>query len=87
MLMVKEKNKEFSVVLLSQYCKGCRLCVSVCEAGKIEIEPGPNERGIQPVRTVDGVRCTGCLRCTAVCPDAAIEIYRGDATASGDAEE
>jgi len=81
--MAKEKKHEFAVRLLGEYCKGCRLCISVCEAGKIAIDPAPNERGIQTARLLRHRRCSGCLRCTAICPEAAIEIDRLETDQTG----
>ena len=66
--------REFEIRILARYCKGCGLCVEVCDQGKIAIDPHPNENGIQPAVVSPEVRCTGCARCALVCPDAAVEI-------------
>ncbi len=76
MSTVKEKQCGFEVVILGQYCKGCRLCVNVCETGAVEIGNSPNDRGILPACIVSQELCSGCLRCATICPEAAIEIYR-----------
>ncbi len=86
MSTVKRQKCSFEVVILDRYCKGCRLCVNVCETGKIEIDPLPNERGIQPACVVSQKHCSGCLKCTAICPEASIEIYRLE-TDEQDAED
>lgn len=78
-------DREFEVTILRAYCKGCGLCVEVCEQRKIAIDPQPNEKGIQPAVVLAEVHCTGCLKCALMCPDAAIEIRQllGAATDEG----
>jgi len=68
-------GKSFEVRVLSAYCKGCGLCVGLCEAGKLYLEQTPNERGVQAAAVNAEADCTGCLRCATICPDAAIEVY------------
>lgn len=72
--MRSEKN--FRVKILTRFCKGCGLCVEVCEQGKFYIERTPNQYGVQPAALRPEQDCTGCLKCATMCPDAAIEIYR-----------
>ncbi len=72
----KKQIKHIEVKILDKYCKGCGLCVSVCEIGKLEMNNHPNKRGVETPRCALDIQCTACLKCTAVCPGAAIEIYR-----------
>ncbi len=71
-------GRRIEVVVLEHLCKGCGLCVEVCEHGKLFINPRANQRGIQTAGVEPGVECTGCLKCATICPDAAIEITRFD---------
>ncbi len=66
----------FEVKVLTRFCKGCGLCVEVCEQGTLYIERTPNQYGVQPAAVHPGRDCTGCLKCATMCPDAAIEICR-----------
>ncbi len=69
------RSKEVVVEVLDHLCKGCGLCVEVCERGKLELADTPNKQGVQPAVVKPGVDCTGCCDCATICPDAAIEIY------------
>ncbi|MFP4175855.1 MAG: 4Fe-4S dicluster domain-containing protein [Planctomycetota bacterium] len=69
-------SKQFEVKILKRYCKGCGLCVEVCDQNKIHIADRPNREGRRTATFREDVDCTGCLKCATICPDAAIEIYR-----------
>jgi len=66
MAQVKERPKPF---LVSDYCKGCGRCVSVCVKGCIafadEINP---TTGVVPI-VLDLEKCTGCGLCIDACPE------------------
>jgi len=66
MAQVKARPKPF---LVSDYCKGCGRCVSVCVKGCIafadEINP---TTGVVPV-VPDLEKCTGCGLCIDACPE------------------
>jgi len=63
------------VKILTQYCKGCGLCVEICPKGALETSEEITELGVRPVRPKPGAKCSGCMLCYVVCPDAAIVIY------------
>ena len=75
MSKTKTIKKKIHVKLLSQYCKGCGLCVNVCEQRKLSLDATPNERGVLPVSECPDIACNVCLKCVAMCPEGAIEIY------------
>jgi 2-oxoglutarate ferredoxin oxidoreductase subunit delta len=64
------------ITVLTEYCKGCGLCVEFCAQGKLYIDPTPDRRGVQTAAVRADVDCTGCLQCATICPDAAIEVRR-----------
>ena len=66
------------VVIDEARCKGCALCVSVCQAGVLaQADHRLNQRGYHPVQLVDPAgRCTGCGLCAVVCPDVCFTVYR-----------
>jgi 2-oxoglutarate ferredoxin oxidoreductase subunit delta len=68
------------VRVLSEYCKGCGLCVSVCPVEALELSDALNALAVYPPRHRADVRCTGCLACALICPDAAIEIIEVEET-------
>jgi 2-oxoglutarate ferredoxin oxidoreductase subunit delta len=76
------------IVVDSQRCKGCGLCVSACPPRLLRLSAALNAHGYHPVTLVDGGlrRCTGCAVCALVCPEVALTVYRqrkaGDVTAT-----
>ena len=62
------------VQVLSEYCKGCGLCVTVCPVEALEFSEELSSLAVYPPRQKPGVECTGCLSCALICPDAAVEI-------------
>jgi 2-oxoglutarate ferredoxin oxidoreductase subunit delta len=69
-------NRTFKVTVLTQFCKGCGLCVEFCEQGVLQMHTKPNRRGILTAVVRREADCTGCLQCATICPDAALEVAR-----------
>ena len=66
MAQVKERPKPF---LVSDYCKGCGRCVSVCVKGCIAFADEINPvTGVIPI-VLDLEKCTGCGLCIDACPE------------------
>jgi 2-oxoglutarate ferredoxin oxidoreductase subunit delta len=77
------------IIINTERCKGCGLCVTVCPKGGIVISKQSNKTGYFPAQPVpSGVEgasnadCTGCAMCALICPEAIIEVYREDDTSS-----
>ncbi|MEA3227376.1 MAG: 4Fe-4S dicluster domain-containing protein [Planctomycetota bacterium] len=66
------------IIIDTERCKGCGLCVIVCPKKIIVISEKSNGRGYFPAET-DNCNCTGCAACAVICPDAVIEVYRDEA--------
>lgn len=66
------------VVIDSEKCKGCYLCVDVCPKQILKKSEKYNSKGIYPVSFEDNNgECIGCAMCAKRCPDIAIvEVYR-----------
>jgi len=64
------------VRILTDYCKGCELCVHACPKGMLEMAEELTAIGVRPARPKGDAQCTGCTLCYQVCPDAAIEIWQ-----------
>lgn len=62
--------------ILSERCKGCGFCLSVCRKNVLEIGGHANSKGYRYVSVKSPQDCVGCLMCANMCPDAAIEIYK-----------
>lgn len=75
------------VRVLTEYCKGCGLCVGVCPVEALETSDQLSDLGVYPPRQKGDVQCTGCLGCALICPDAAIEIVEAEEASERQAEE
>ena len=69
-----------TVKILESYCKGCGLCVWVCQADGLEMADELNAAGVFVARVIPGSECTGCARCATMCPEGAIEITIDDSS-------
>jgi len=65
------------IIIDTERCKGCGLCVQVCPRGGIIISKQSNKNGYFPAEATN-TDCTGCCLCALVCPEAIIEVYRQD---------
>ncbi|MCK9274728.1 MAG: ferredoxin family protein [Syntrophales bacterium] len=68
------------IIIDSELCKGCGLCISVCPHEMINVSEVLNEKGYYPAQfkgsSKEDNACTGCATCAIICPDVAIEVYR-----------
>lgn len=66
-----------AIVVNTERCKGCELCVEACPLNLIRLaEKMVNRRGYRYVEQVNAEACTGCTSCAIVCPDGCITVYR-----------
>ena len=65
-----------AVVVDTDRCKGCALCVSACPQGVIVLANRVNVHGYPYVEPTQIYKCTGCTSCSFVCPYACITVYR-----------
>lgn len=64
------------VVLNSEECKGCGLCVEACPPKVLALAPTLNRFGYHPAAFA-GHGCTGCGICYYACPEpGGIRVYR-----------
>lgn len=66
-----------AIVVNTERCKGCSLCVVACPLNIIALaDKAVNRRGYRYVQQTEADRCTGCTSCAIVCPDGCITVYR-----------
>jgi 2-oxoglutarate ferredoxin oxidoreductase subunit delta len=63
-----------TVVINTERCKGCELCIPVCKPEVLRMSEAQNTQGMHFPELLAG--CTGCTACALVCPDFCFEIYR-----------
>jgi len=65
-----------TIVIDTQFCKGCRLCIVNCPREAIRVATQLNAKGYAYAELDETKECTGCGTCALMCPEAAIEVYR-----------
>jgi 2-oxoglutarate ferredoxin oxidoreductase subunit delta len=73
-IMAKIKG---AVVVNTERCKGCNLCVVACPVDVLELHPRDvNDKGYHYVYMKNPDACIGCASCGWVCPDGCLTIYK-----------
>ncbi|MDO4672625.1 4Fe-4S dicluster domain-containing protein [Falsiporphyromonas endometrii] len=66
-----------AVVVDTQRCKGCNLCVVACPTKVLELHPQEvNDKGYHYSYMKNPESCIGCASCGTVCPDGCITVYK-----------
>jgi 2-oxoglutarate ferredoxin oxidoreductase subunit delta len=65
-----------AVVVDSEVCKGCNLCVVSCPTQTLALNRDVNSMGYHYSYMENPDNCTGCTNCSTVCPDSCITVYR-----------
>lgn len=65
-----------TIVVDTQRCKGCSLCVAACNKDVISMAKKVNANGYPYAVINDADKCVGCAACAIVCPDGCISVYR-----------
>ena len=65
-----------AIVVNTDRCKGCSLCVVACPQHVIALANKVNVHGYPFVEPVNPDVCTGCSSWGIVCPDGCITVYR-----------
>ncbi|HUS86302.1 MAG TPA: ferredoxin family protein [Bacteroidales bacterium] len=64
------------IVIDTEKCKGCEVCVVSCPTQVIEISKNVNGKGYNYAEPANPDVCTGCANCAIVCPDGVITVYK-----------
>ncbi|MFA6831793.1 MAG: 4Fe-4S binding protein [Bacteroidaceae bacterium] len=65
-----------TIVVNTERCKGCNLCVIACPKQIISLFKEVNRKGYNYAQLTDEEACIGCAACATVCPDGCIEVYK-----------
>jgi 2-oxoglutarate ferredoxin oxidoreductase subunit delta len=72
--MAEQRTSRGTLVIDTEKCKGCELCVAACPPNVLEMSTAVNEMGYRYPELSPG--CTGCTACQMVCPDFVFAVYR-----------
>lgn len=70
----KRQGPRGTVVIDTELCKGCELCLAACPPSVLTMSNERNEAGYRYPQLHEG--CTGCTACQMVCPDYVFTVYR-----------
>ena len=65
-----------AIVVDTERCKGCNLCVVACPVDVISLAKEVNMKGYNFAHPVLEDDCIGCAACANVCPDGCISVYK-----------
>ncbi len=65
-----------TVVINTDRCKGCDLCVVACPTDVLSLGKEVNAKGYNYAEIVKPDDCIGCANCGLVCPDGCITVYK-----------
>ena len=72
-------EKKYEIIIDSEQCDGCELCLSFCPKDLIEIsEDKFNSRMLHYAIVVKPEECAGCGQCERVCPTVSLYILETD---------
>lgn len=65
------------VLFDERFCKGCKLCVSVCPPKILKLDSSRvNALGYNPAIIYNPSECIGCASCAKICPDSVITVRK-----------
>ena len=65
-----------AIVVDTERCKGCSVCVANCPLGVISLAKEVNGKGYNYAYMAEPDKCIGCASCGMVCPDGVITVYK-----------
>jgi 2-oxoglutarate ferredoxin oxidoreductase subunit delta len=65
-----------AVVVNTERCKGCDLCVVTCPTNVLLLSKQVNAKGYNFAYMETPDACVGCCSCGHVCPDGCITVYK-----------
>ncbi|TFG26956.1 MAG: ferredoxin family protein [Promethearchaeota archaeon] len=71
-------QKKYQVVINSEQCDGCKICIEFCPKELLKESEEANSRMLHYVEIVNSEDCLGCKQCERLCPTTSIFIYEID---------
>ena len=65
-----------AVVIDTEKCKGCEVCVVTCPTQTLALAVEVNGKGYHYSFAANPEACIGCSNCAVVCPDDVITVYK-----------
>jgi 2-oxoglutarate ferredoxin oxidoreductase subunit delta len=65
-----------AVVIDTEKCKGCEVCVVTCPTQTLALVVEVNGKGYHYSYAANPDACIGCANCGVVCPDGVITVYK-----------
>ena len=65
-----------AIVVDTEGCKGCGVCVTACPTDVISLAQEVNKKGYNYAEMANPEACIGCANCAVVCPDGVISVYK-----------
>lgn len=65
-----------AIVVDTERCKGCEVCVASCPMQVIELSKEVNGKGYHFAYMAQPDACIGCANCAIVCHDGVITVYK-----------
>ncbi|MBD3415145.1 MAG: 4Fe-4S dicluster domain-containing protein [Candidatus Aminicenantes bacterium] len=66
------KGQKVKIFVLKDRCKGCGICVAVCQTEVLKLSDEKNKDGQRHPVVIDEEQCLNCGLCEMFCPDFAI---------------
>jgi len=60
--------------IIRERCKGCKICVEICQADVLAVSEESNNNGYFPPHVKNPDNCIYCGMCEMFCPDFAIWV-------------
>ena len=71
-------QKKYEVIIESEQCDGCQICVEFCPIDILKASEDANSRMLHYVEVTDTEDCLGCKQCERLCPTSSIFIHETD---------
>lgn len=71
-------QKKYEVIIDSEQCDGCKICVEFCPKELLKESEDTNSRMLHYVEIINPEDCLGCKQCERLCPTTSIFINEID---------